>query len=366
MKLLRAGLATALVGLGCSCVGPFPAGVRTGSSTGELETLAIRPTRDAQPVERLLRQETRKKALLLLTPEGPRSDYPIDASHRYFLQIGDGELQELDFLRVRTERNQPGNLSDVYALGDRALWVGIYPPSTIYPGEPPAVVPGRPHHFRSEPHTVIVFSRQGILRRFQVEAVTAAPEFTVQPDGNSLRYWRNDGWWLLEVDSGQQRPEPDQVCESVPDNRSVCIPQTGWKISFELPPFVKSEEAISHQAYEFRAQTHDDHRIPGGGGLSLFVLTGNHWGVKTKTRDDLFRYSYNGPPSDLHRTAQYDRVESLLKEDAQFGWPARKQIRYLTDLGDQPMEITLIVAAPFDRWKEVIARFESSLRIEAP
>jgi len=365
MTLLRAGLALALILIVGGCVGPFPAGVRTGSEKEKLETIAVRPAQDTHPGERLLTQQTTKKVLLLLTPEGPRSDYPIDSSQRYYIQVGNEAPQELDFLYASTEQKGRGRLSAAFALSKSGLWAGIFPPQTVYPPRAEIIIPGRPHNFITEPHTVIVFSQQKILRQFNVDAVSEAPGFTVLSDGKTMRFWRNDGWWLLDPMSGHEQPEPGRRIETAPSHHGLTIPGTAAKVVFELPTFTSKEESIAEDRYSFDANTSSEEwQKAGASNLKIRVQYGWHWHRDVRTRDQLLKYYFDQPPADLPRTTQYIRVEEKFPASPEYGWAERKKISYLSDMDGWPLEIALFLSAPFGRWTDTVARFEATLSIK--
>jgi hypothetical protein len=353
---VRLGLPIALVCALAGCIGPFPLGYRTGSEKEEPVTLATRSATSQNEAQALLGQTITQTANLLITPEGKRNGYPVGYNYRYFLKTGNAKPVRLRFLDASDEAN---SIRAAFPFDGTDHWVAIQHSDYDYRKE---TVTGLPHSFSVGSFSVIVFSSEKILRRFKIEAVEAAPRFSFVPGSSFLRFWRNDGWWLLDVMSGNTQPEPNRIEETAPNNRVVTIPGTTLRITFELPDFTNFEESIRAESYVFKSETGSDPRQQfGKGGLGMMLLYGWHWQRDVRTRDRLLP---SPPPADLIRTAQYYRFEKSIKEVPQYSLPARKEIIYLSDLAGWPLQITLYLPAPFERWAETVARFEATLRIE--
>lgn len=322
--------------------------------------IASKPQSRGTEDEILLEQKITHTATLLLTPEGGRTGYPIETSFRYFIKKGRRSSQELSFLYVSDEDAKGDRLCAAFPIESTNLWVGVKQPAYDYKEK--SVVPGRAHNFKTEQFSVVVFSPERIVRQYKVDAVLNGARFNKSPNSDLIRFWRNEGWASLDLTSGMVRPDPSRIPETAPNHKSVTIPGTGWRIVFDLPPFATTEESLADHSYTFRGNTNSDDRMIGGAGLGVMIQYGWIWFKSYKSRADLLSYHFDKPPKNLRHTEQYDRVEKI--NPARPDFAGVKEVLFLSEISGQPLEISLYVSAPFERWDEIIARFDSTLTIE--
>ncbi|MGE0084088.1 MAG: hypothetical protein AB7S75_06670 [Desulfococcaceae bacterium] len=372
MKLNRANLDVILLGLslyafyGCVGMGPFPVGYRTGSDIEQPVVLSVRHAENQKKEQRLLVQQIIKRANLFLTPEGPRDNYPIGYQFRYFIQNGNGKPIEMKFLRSNTDLISDA-ISHAYPIDNSDLWVAIQHFDSVYREE---IIPGRPHNFPIYQYTVFVFSYEKIYRQYNIEASGSAASFTLVPHSYLMKFWRNDGWWLLDLMTGEEQPDPNRIPEEAPSNLGILIPGTSLKIKFDLPEFDSWEESLHTDYYTFKAEATSDidtkQEIPKGN-LLLNLNYGRCWHGRTgflRTRDQLLNYHFNDPQPNLYKTEMFYRVDKIIKENSECGWPERKVVFYISDSGEWPIEIIFTLTAPFEQWEKVLSYFESTFHME--
>lgn len=356
MNLPNAGLALTFIFVLTGCVGPFPAGIRTGSQNDPMESLAERPATNLRPREEILRQKTDKTALLLLTPEGPRSSYPVDSSYRYFLKIDGSAPRELPFLRVESENRAVTWISSVFPVGAADEWIGISRIPNPSEDRTPRSIDSQPNRFPAQDYELSLFSTNGILRRHKITAVRYGERFSVAAGSHLLRFWRNDGWALCDLNTGSVSPEPDRVAEIPPNPQSIQIPGTKWRIHLGLPSLKVAHEALGIGRYELTASS--------GDGLELSVYAPLEVRAPSKTRAQFSLYAVTASPDEAVENERYYRTHQRLPVDPSNPQPERKSIGYVLGPADRYAYVRILVSAPFERWEATLARLDSVIRFE--
>lgn len=222
------------------CLGPFPA-IPDGSVKHPRIVLATRPAAPGREAEKLLTDQTDFTAAMPLTPEGPTRKLPVVFRHRYYLRRGDAEPRSLGFLTDAAFLDDGTGLRAAFPVSDTDEWVAIQHHDKKYRKEERLDLP---HTFAIGSFTVIHFTPQGIVSQRNVAAANGGARFSLQPGTRTLRFWRNDGWWWLDLRSGAEQPEPNRVAEVPPGPRGITLPGTTVRIAFEVPEFSLPEPGL--------------------------------------------------------------------------------------------------------------------------
>ena len=376
--LVRVGFPVALLCALSGCLGPYTVGYGNGTETDKPESLAVRPATAIGASQELFVQKITKTGRLLLSPDGGRDKIPLSWGYRYYLKIGAGPDRELEFLRIADTHGPEREFAMAFALIGTDRWIGIRQAKQDFGfAYDKAFVSGsgQEHQFPVCNYPVILFSPQGILQRYEIETVAGAPQFQMQPDSAAIRFWRNDGWCLFDVATGQVHPEPNRPREALPDHQAVTLPGTTWKVVMDSPPFEERQESFNVGGYEFEGSTRRSKaaappyaylKETDKSGLSVSISISNELPA-TMTREEYLSLHFNRSiPPELRRTAQYDRTEWISPGTrlSDRTLPDTKTIKYLALFQGRSAEITLIIFAPFERWEQTIARFDAGLRFE--
>jgi hypothetical protein len=351
------------------CLGPFPA-IPDGTIKHPRVVLATRPAAPGREAQRLLTDETDFTAAMPLTPEGPTRKFPVVFRHHYYLQVGEAEPRELGFLTQSGFLDDRTGLRAIFPVADSDEWVAIQHHEKKYHPEERLDLP---HRFAVGSFTVIHFTSRGMVSDREVAAAVGGSRFSLLPGTRTLRFWRNDGWWWLDLRTGAEKPEPNRVAEVAPGPHGITLPGTPLRVVFELPEFsppdvrLRSKPGISlgDEGYTFGVVIGaEDRKLFGADGVGFSLRYGkDHQGGPTPTTAEILSgYAKLNPVP--FRSGQFYRMEETLRGSPESGFPARRAIRYVADLKGTPLEIQLVLPLPLGRWADALARFEATLRIE--
>jgi hypothetical protein len=351
------------------CLGPLPA-IPDGTIKHPRVVLGTRPAAPGHEEEKLLTDELDFTAAMPLTAEGPTRKLPIVFRHRYYLQQGDAEPRHLGFLTQSAFLDNRTGFRAIFPVANTEEWVAIQHHEKKYRREDR---PDVPHQFAVGSFTVIHFTPEGIVSERELAAANGGSRFNLLPGTRTLRFWRNDGWWWLDLGGGTERPEPNRVAEVAPDRHGITLPGTALRVVLELPEFsppdlrLRSAPDISlgDEGYTFNVVIGaQDRSLFGTDGFAFGLRYGkDHQGGPTPTTEELLAGYANLNPV-LFRGGPFYRMEEKLRASPDFRFPARRLIRYLANLHGTPLEIQVTVPMPSARWADAIARFEATLRIE--
>ena len=198
-------------------------GYPTGSKVNDPEVLSSIPGSQGRGEVRLYRQKIDHNYKLLASPDGGRDNIPLKESYRYYVRNGDGDMQELTFLR-----SDPGigphpaeYFINVHPLSTGDGWVAYglcsgesdFDSSGWYPETPEAKAAAEKKTSR---YFLTVFSPTQLKVRVEVDMMQRKPSIDYRKEINAVRYRGPAGWMLYRVADNLSVKEPNHSPEPAP------------------------------------------------------------------------------------------------------------------------------------------------------